>query len=460
MRRRVFVRRSRIEAPADEVYRWHARPGALERLSPPWDPPRVESRTGSVEEEGSRVVLRVGPLRQRWVAEHHGHTPGRGFHDRQVEGPFALWEHAHRMEPEGPATCVLEDRIEYALPMGRAGDLVGGPAVRSLLERMFDYRHRVTAEDLAAHAACRGDNAMKVAITGASGLVGTALVPFLTAGGHDVVRLVRRAPAGAGEAAWDPERGTLDREALDGVEAVVHLAGENIAEGRWTEARKGRLRSSRIGPTRRLAEALAALPRPPRVLVSSSAIGFYGNRGDAWVAETSPPGDDFLGRLAVEWEAATEPAARAGIRVVNLRTGIVLSPAGGALGKMLTPFKAGVGGVLGPGTQFMSWIAIDDVLGAIHHAIVHESVSGPVNAAAPEPVTNAAFTKTLARVLGRPAIAPVPAFALRLLFGEMADAALLSSTRVRPERLLETGYRFRFTDLEGALRHLLGRPAR
>lgn len=301
---------------------------------------------------------------------------------------------------------------------------------------------------------------MKVTITGASGLLGTALVPFLTTSGHEVVRLVRRAPAGPGEASWNPEDGTIDRAALDGVDAVVHLAGESIAGGRWTDARKARLRSSRIGPTRRLAEALAGRPRPPRVLVSASASGYYGDRGETWVSETSPPGDDFLGRLAVEWEAATEPAARAGIRVVNLRTGIVLSPAGGALGKMLTPFKAGLGGVLGSGTQYMSWIAIDDVLGAIQHALASDGVSGPVNAAAPEPVTNATFTKTLARVLGRPAVVPVPAFALRLLFGEMADAALLSSTRVRPDRLLATGYRFRFTDLERALRHLLGRPAR
>ncbi len=301
---------------------------------------------------------------------------------------------------------------------------------------------------------------MKIAITGASGLIGSALVPFLTTGGHEVVRLVRRAPAGPAEAAWDPVRGTVDRGALDGVDAVVHLAGESIAEGRWTDAKKEKLRSSRLGPTRGLAEALASLPRPPKVLVSSSAVGYYGDRGDAWLDETSAAGADFLGRLAAEWERAAQPAADAGTRVVNLRTGIVLSPKGGALRKMLTPFKAGVGGVLGPGTQYMSWIAIDDLLGAVHHALVTDGLAGPVNAVAPEPVTNEAFTKTLARVLGRPAIAPVPAFALRLLFGEIADAALLSSTRVRPGRLLATGYRFRFTDLESALRHLLGRPPR
>jgi uncharacterized protein (TIGR01777 family) len=386
-------------------------------------------------------------------------VPAREFHDRQVEGPFASWNHAHRMIPEGPDRCTLEDRIEYALPAGQAGDLVGGRAVRRLLERMFAHRHRVTADDLAAHARCRGGKAMKVAITGSSGFVGGALVPFLTTGGHEVVRLVRRAPRTKDEARWDPEAREIDAAALEGADAVVHLAGENIAAGRWTEGRKARLRASRVGPTRLLAEALAGLRKKPRVLVSASAIGYYGSRGDAWVTEADPPADDFLGRLSAEWEEAAEPAAKAGIRVVRARTGMVLSPAGGALGRMLLPFKAGLGGVLGPGTQYLSWIAMDDLLGAIHHLLDRDDLVGPVNLVAPEPVTNAVFTKTLGRVLGRPAVAPAPAFALRLAFGEMADAALLSSTRVRPEKLLATGYHFRFPELEGALRHVLGRTS-
>jgi len=458
--RRTFVGRCRLPASAEEAYRWHARDGALERLSPPWDPPLVESRTGGIEDEGSRVVLRVGPLRQRWVAEHLGAVPGREFRDRQVAGPFASWEHVHRFVPAGDGACILEDHIEYALPGGAAGDALGGRVVRALLERVFAYRHIVTAGDLAAHATCRGGQPMKVAITGAGGFVGSALVPFLTAGGHEVVRLVRRAPRAAGEARWDPAGGNVERAALEGVDAVVHLAGENIAGGRWTPARKERLRASRLGPTRLLAETLAGLARPPRVLVSSSAVGVYGDRGDAWVDESDPPGGDFLGRLAVEWEAATAPAARAGIRVVHLRTGIALSPLGGALGKMLLPFRMGVGGALGSGRQYMSWIALDDLLGAIHHALVTDAPAGPLNAVAPEPVTNAVFTRTLARVLGRPALLPAPAWALRLAFGEMADAALLASTRVRPGRLLDSGYAFRFPDLEGALRHVLGRGAR
>jgi hypothetical protein len=298
---------------------------------------------------------------------------------------------------------------------------------------------------------------MRVAIAGASGLIGGALVPALADSGNEVVRLVRRAPKTKDEVRWDPEAGAIDAAALEGLDAVVNLSGENIAERRWSEARKALLRSSRLGPTRLLASALAGLARKPKVLVSASAMGAYGDRGDAWVSEKEAPGDDFLGRLSVEWEQAAAPAAAAGIRVVHPRTGIVLSPKGGALGKMLLPFKAGLGGVLGKGTQYMSWIAIDDVVSAFLHLVERDDLAGPVNVVAPEPVTNAVFTKTLGRVLERPTVAPAPAFALRLAFGEMADAALLSSTRVKPERLLASGYLFRFPELEGALRHVLGR---
>ncbi len=298
--------------------------------------------------------------------------------------------------------------------------------------------------------------AMHIAVSGSSGLVGSALLPFLTTGGHRITRLVRR-PAGGDDIAWDVARGVQDLSRLEGVDAVVHLAGENIAAGRWTAARKEEIRRSRVEGTRRLSESLARLSRRPKVLVSASAIGFYGNRGDEILKEDSAPGSDFLAQVCRDWEAATDPASRAGIRVVHLRSGMILSPAGGALKKMLLPFKMGAGGRIGSGAQFMSWIAIDDTIGAIHHAIVTESLQGPVNGVAPTPVSNAEFTRTLGRVLSRPAIAPMPAFAARLAFGEMADALLLASQRVMPTRLQATGYQFRHAELEGALRHLLGR---
>ena len=297
---------------------------------------------------------------------------------------------------------------------------------------------------------------MQIAVSGSSGLVGSALLPFLTAGGHRVTRLVRK-DAGVGEIPWDPAGGVRDLSHLEGVDAVVHLAGENIAAGRWTAARKEEIRRSRVEGTRRLCESLARLSRRPKGVVSASAIGFYGSRGDEALREDSAPGSDFLAQVCREWEAATDLASRAGIRVVHLRFGVILSPAGGALKKMLLPFKMGAGGRIGSGAQFMSWIAIDDAVGAIHHAIVTESLQGPVNGVAPTPVSNAEFTRTLARVLSRPAIAPMPAFAARLAFGELADFLLLASQRVMPTRLQASGYKFRYPELEGALRHLLGR---
>lgn len=297
---------------------------------------------------------------------------------------------------------------------------------------------------------------MHIAVTGSSGLVGAALVSFLTAGGHRVIRLVRKPPSGD-DVQWDPAEGVKDLSRLEGVDAVIHLAGENIAAGRWTPQRKGEIRRSRVEGTRELCESLTRLSSRPEALVSASAVGFYGDRGDEILTEDSAPGRDFLARICQEWEAAAEPASRAGIRVVHLRFGMILSPAGGALRKMLLPFKLGVGGRIGSGRQFVGWIAIDDAVVAIHHAVCTESLHGPVNAVSPAPATNAEFARILARVLSRPAIFPTPAFAIRLAFGEMADALLLTSQRVVPRRLQASGYRFRYPELEGALRHLLGR---
>ena len=296
---------------------------------------------------------------------------------------------------------------------------------------------------------------MNVLLTGSSGLIGSALAPALTGDGHRVRRLRRAASAAADATSWNPADGTFASGALDGIDAVVHLAGENIAGGRWTAARKARIRDSRVDGTRRLCEALAALDTPPRVLVAASAIGYYGDRGDALLDESAAPGTGFLPAVSRSWETAAAPARDAGIRVVHLRIGIVLSPAGGALAQMLLPFKLGVGGVLGSGDQYMSWIALDDVVGVVRHALADESLSGPVNAVAPRAVTNREFTRTLGKVLRRPTILPAPAFALRIALGEMADALLLASTRVDPAALRATTFEFRHPQLDGALRHLL-----
>src|SRR2546423_12723956 len=297
---------------------------------------------------------------------------------------------------------------------------------------------------------------MKILVTGSTGLVGSALLPFLKSQGHEVFRLVRsQARAGPAEIYWKPEKGIEDTARLEGFDGVMLLAADNVSEGRWTPQKKARIRDSRVTGTRLLSEALARLDQPPRALVSASAIGYYGDRGDQIMREESPPGSDFLASVCREWEAATEPAARDGIRVVMLRFGVILAPKGGALSKMLAPFQFGLGGRLGSGRQFMSWITLDDVVGVISHALVKETLSGPVNVVAPHPVTNYEFTKTLGRVLSRPTIFPVPAFVIRLAFGEMGDAALLASTRVEPARLKESGYTFQHPELESALRQML-----
>ncbi len=301
-----------------------------------------------------------------------------------------------------------------------------------------------------------GSGQLHVVVSGATGLIGSALVRRLAGNGHRVSALVRRAP-GPAEIGWDPVRGRLDPSDLEGIDAVVHLAGENVG-ARWTTRRKARIRSSRVRGTQVLSEAIRRTQRRPAVLISASAIGIYGDRGDEVLDEESPLGNaaqDFLAAVGQEWEAAAQQARAAGVRVVHPRFGVVLSPAGGALGRMLLPFRMGLGGRLGPGSQWMSWISIDDAVAAVLHLLNTETLMGPVNVTAPDPVRNQDFTTTLARVLSHPTFFPVPSAALRLVFGDMADGTLLSSARVMPRRLLSAGFRFSHPDLEQALRHVL-----
>ena len=297
---------------------------------------------------------------------------------------------------------------------------------------------------------------MRVLVSGASGLIGSTLLKALARDGHQAIPLVRQRLSGYSTTIfWDPAAGRIAAEPLNGLDAVVHLAGAPIA-ARWTSGQKTRILESRVHGTRLLAQTLAALSQPPRVLVCASAVGCYGNRGDARLTEQSAPGQGFLAEVCQAWEAATQPAAASGIRVVLARLGLVLDRSGGALAKMLPPFRLGFGGPLGSGLQYWSWIAMEDVVGAIAHALATERLAGPINVVAPGAVTNREFTRALGRVLRRPTLLPVPPLALRLLLGEMADALLLSSTRVEPRRLLETGYRFQYADLDAALQHLFG----
>jgi uncharacterized protein len=296
---------------------------------------------------------------------------------------------------------------------------------------------------------------MKVLVSGSHGLVGRALIKSLLNKGDAVARLVREAPTGSSDIEWHPNHEQIDAGRLNGFDAVVHLAGESIASGRWSQEKKQRIRESRVKGTQLLSSALAQTSKPPTVFVCASAIGYYGDRGSELLTEESSPGNDFLANVCKDWEAATEPVKKKGIRLVNTRFGIILDRDGGALAKMLPPFRMGIGGRIGDGKQWMSWIALADVVGALEQVIENQTLSGPVNFVAPNPVTNATFTSTLGKILRRPTFLPVPAFGARLAFGEMADALLLSSQRVEPRRLKETAFQFKYVNLNDALSEIL-----
>lgn len=417
--------------PAAAVRAWHLRPGAFERLQPSWGPAEVVERTGTVE-EGARLVMKVPPLGQTWVAVHHDHPDG--FVDEQATGPMRRWRHTHRFLPDGEG-CRIVDEIEFEF-------LGPDSMVEGRMRPLFAWR----AERLRAELARLPVRPLRIAVAGASGLVGGQLVPFLTAAGHTVHRLVRRQP-GAGELRWDPAKGELE---LPEVDAVVNLCGESIVDGGWTEARKQALLDSRLGPTGTLSRALR--DRPGVVLVNASAIGFYGDRGEEELTEDSPVGAGLVAELCRRWEAEAEAA-----RVVKLRIGVVLSKLGGALPKMLGPATFGANGPLGSGRQWQSWVGLDDLVYAVHRAIVDPALHGPVNATAPAPVRQIDIARAMGRLVHRPAWAPVPAFALRLAFGEMADEVLLASARVLPTRLGAEGF-FK-PEIDGLLRWELVSPA-
>lgn len=457
-----LLRTSHLPQAPETVYAWHARPGALQRLTPPWQHVRMLDLQGDFETR--RSVLRVGrpPLSITWVAQHQDAVPGRRFVDVQVDGPFAQWRHTHQFEPAPEGGCTLTDQVDYRLPLGPLRAL--GP-LRRLAERiadrhlqtLFDFRHQRTAEDLARHAAFADQPRLRVAISGARGLVGQALAAYLSTAGHDVRRLVRGGRGRPDEIRWNPEKDEIDRQALEGIDAVVHLAGEPLSAGRWSAQRKERILASREKGTRLLAEAIAGMDRKPQVLVSASAVGLYGDRGDEVVDANSPPGQGFLADVCCRWEAAADPARQAGVRVCHPRLGVVMAGQGGMLAEILPLFRKGLGGRIGSGQQWLSWIGLDDLLAVLELALHEPRLHGPFDAVAPHPVRQGELAATLARVLRRPAWLPVPVSALRLLFGQMADEALLASTRVRPTRLESLGFTFCHADLPRLLARETGR---
>jgi hypothetical protein len=441
-----------VDAPITDVFDWYARPGAFNRLSPPWSPMQLVSEADSLK-DGRAILALPGGL--RWVAVHQpdGYDPPRRFVDAiggdglaSLPARIAVrWRHTHEFEAVSDNRTRVIDRVDTPVP-------------GSLLRAMFAYRHRQLADDLATHrlAAENGLGPATIAVTGSSGLVGSALTAFLRTGGHRVIQLVRRTAGNADERQWNLE--DPDPQLFAGVDAVIHLAGASIA-GRFTDSHRDAIRDSRIGPTRRLAELLAHVSPKPAALISASAIGYYGyDRGDETLTEDSSRGDGFLADVVADWEQASAPAEQAGLRVVHVRTGIVQSPAGGTLKLMRPLFSAGLGGRLGDGRQWLSWIGIDDLVDVYFRGLWDNTLSGPVNAVAPQPVRNSEYTRTLGHVVHRPAVLPVPSLGPKLLLGEQGARELAcANQRVAPAKLAAAAHRFRHPDLELALRHLLGR---
>ncbi|MEZ5212305.1 TIGR01777 family oxidoreductase [Gordonia sp. (in: high G+C Gram-positive bacteria)] len=443
---------STVDAPCEEVFAWHSRPGALRRLLPPWQPMSAISESPSLA-DGQAILGLPGGL--RWRAQHRadGYDPPHRFVDERISDsardlPTMLsgpWRHEHEFAAQPGGQTRMTDRVHTAVPAA---------ALRST----FRFRHRQVSDDLSRHrhAQAAGLTPMTIAVTGASGMVGQQFTAFLTTGGHRVIRLVRRPTDAPDERTWNPE--CPDADLLTGVDAVVHLAGAPIA-GRFTPAHKAQIRDSRIGPTRRLAAVAAGDAAGPSIFVSASAIGFYGHeRPGETLTETDPAGDDFLADVVRDWEDATSPAVAAGLRCVQVRTGIVMSPLGGVLRLQRPLFASGLGGPLGNGRQTMSWIDLDDLIDIYHRALYDDRLAGPVNACSPEPVTGSEYANTLGRVLHRPALLPVPALGPSLILGQQGARELaLADQRVQPWVLLHADHRFRRPALRESLRHQLGK---
>lgn len=460
----VFEKRVRLPASAVDVFRWHAAPGAFARLTPPFDAVRVlRPLTALVDDAVAELEVSIGPASVRWLARHTEVRDGSdggvaGFVDTMERGPFSTWRHEHRFEPVDGNSCDLVDRITWASLPG------AGFVVPARLNRLFAYRHAVTHDDLALARDLGRPARRVIGITGASGLIGRELTGLLQALGHEVrafVRVSAVAPLPGGQIAWNPATGALDAAACAGLDAVVHLAGENIAAGRMNDAKRARLHTQRVDQTRLLLRSLAALPSPPSVVVGANAVGYFGNRGDEALYDDSAPGDGSLADFCVDWQQAVlePPTSSTPWRAVAARIGIVQSASGGALGKVLPLFQAGLGGPLGDGKSWTPAIGLDDMADVLARCIFDDRVVGAVNAVGPEPVRNSEYTRILGDVLHRPAILPVPRFGLKAVLGDFGDN-VLDSARAYPRRLLQLGHRFRHNSVEHALRHLLGHVER
>lgn len=450
----LFKYQSDVPLDAEVLFAWHLHPAALRRLSPPWQPVHILHQEPL--KEGAKLVLKTPipntPFWTKWTARHLEVHPPDGFTDIQEAGPFKIWQHEHRFIAHEQGTR-MEDSLRYQMPFPSLLHPIFGRKLHRQFEQSFAYRHAVLARDVALFQLYEA-TPKRVLISGGSGLVGSALIPFLETMGFEVWKLVRRNPHEK-EIQWDPYKQIINPRALEDFDAVIHLSGENVGK-RWTKRTKRKIWYSRTISTTFLAQTLAKLKRPPEVFISASGAGFYGETALP-ATEEHGLGHGFLADVCEAWEQSTLPAKSAGIRVINARFGLILSPAGGALQKMLPVFLNNVGGKIGTGEQMMSWISIDDVLGIFYHLLHHNLITGAINVVSPNAVSNLEFSQTLAHVLARPCFMSVPRPIVGVLFGQMGKETLLQSQNVYPERLLAQSYPFMHPQLEDALRHVLGR---
>jgi len=460
---------SSVQCERRELFEYHSNPGALNRLIPPWERISIESRSDSLA-VGSEVVISnsLCGVPVKWRAKHTRLDAPESFQDIQLSGPFKSWVHDHIFESDGSGNSLLTDRVEFETKFGWIGQ-IGLPIVTSKLAAMFAFRHRTTQADLTLQSFLRrftGDRILRIGVTGSSGMIGQRLVDLISVLGHKAVRILRPSsqdrvqdfPNSSVAVVWYPGTGFSDTESMQGLDAVVHLAGKGIASTRWTESVKDSIRESRVKGTRSLVQDLLRLDVPPKALVCASGVGVYGERGLDVLDEDAELGDDFLATLARDWEGAAHEFGKPGRRVAIGRLGIALHPRLGALSKLLPPFRFGLGGPVGNGSQYWSWIHVDDAAAGFLYLAANSDCTGAYNLVAPEQVNNLTFSRTLARVLNRPSLLPTPAFALRLLLGEMADSLLLASTRASCRRLIDEGFPFRSEMLEDCFRHILGLP--
>jgi hypothetical protein len=458
-----FVYQAEHDATKEEIWNWYNSPGAFRRIMPEWEG-IIPMNAGALENDDETIFkVGIGPIRQTWVAKHHSVIPGETFADRMMRGPFGAWNHVHRFDSTGAGKTTIYDDVEYKLPLHFVTGWSAGLTVLPRMRQMFKYRSTRVDSDIKQIQATANQPRQKVLVSGSTGMIGLQLCAFLETAGHDVYRLLRpktKLPADVNSEKvirWNDLTGDVLEGDMNGFDSVIHLAGAGIGDKRWSKKRKQLIRDSRVIPTENLSRVLASLDKPPKALLSGSAIGFYGDRGSDVLDEKSKSGSGFLAEISSEWEEASSQAKDAGIRVVNLRTGIVVSPLGGALSKLLLPAKMGGGGPVGGGKQIQSWISLDDEIFAIHHLMMTESCTGPYNLTSPNPVPQKKFAKILGRVIRRPAFMPLPGFMIRIMFGEMGKKLVLEGQHVEPSRLLESGFEFTYNDLESCLRNCLGR---